>query len=114
MNMTEQEMIESLNRRVERVVQLSIEVSSKGIAHSFTRYYGHTLCFDADIHPAGTTYQEGEEREYLARLNVRLYFHDFLDLEKKARDYREQTEQLDEYIEILQSLLNGQVTEEAA
>lgn len=114
MKMTEQEMIAVLHRRVERVVRLSIEVSSKGIAHCFTSYFGHTQSFDAHLHPAGTVYQEGESREYLAHLDICLYFHDFLDFDGKARIYRERAEQLDKYIETLQSLLNGQAITEAA
>jgi|GEM_PF-2742065 len=104
--MTTEQIVDNLRERALKVCQLSLEITTRGLAQAFAEVHGHTNHVSAVIRPVDAIIPEDESpRPEIAFLRLRLYEYDFLDQEQKEEDFLEQVTDADRYIAYLEQLL---------
>jgi hypothetical protein len=102
---TTEQMTEILRDRALIICQLSLEITTRGIAQGWAEVHGHVNSFSAVIRPIDATIPEdGSPRPALAELRIELDHYDFHCPESKARFFRERLLKADQHIAYLKML----------
>lgn len=103
---TTEQMTEILRDRALIICQLSLEITTRGIAQGWAEVHGHVNVFSAVIRPIDATIPEDDTpRPTLAELKFELFHYNFYNLEQKAERFHERLAEADQYIAYLKMLL---------
>ncbi len=103
--LTNQQLQQQLIERCSKICQLSMEASSRELAHAFAWYCGHTNTMNAYVHPVRSVYDGVADNPKLAEINARLYVYEFHSQDEQTASLLTQLERADQYIAYLDLLL---------
>lgn len=102
---TSQKLQEQLTERCSKIIQLSMEASSRELVQAFAWYHGHTNTIQAYVHPIRSIYDGETDNPKLAEIDIRLSAYQFHSQEEQRADVLTQLEQADQYIAWMMLLL---------